>query len=88
MAEVDWAAVPASVWAGIVYLAVFSTAITFFLFKSASVVLPASKVMGYIYLTVAFVVFLEALLGHGWPTLSVAVGLVLSVSATVLLQRT
>ncbi len=84
----DWAVVPASVWAGVFYLAVFNTAISFFLFKSASIVLPASKVMGYTYLTVAFVVFLEALLGHGWPTLSVAAGLVLSVSATVLLQRT
>lgn len=88
VAETDWAAVPASLWTGVVYLAVFNTAITFFLFKSASIVLPASKVMGYTYLTVAFVVFLEALLGHGLPTLSVAAGLALSVSATVLLLRT
>jgi len=88
MVDTDWAAVPASLWIGIVYLAVFNTAITFFLFKSASVVLPASKVMGYTYLTVAFVVFLEVLLGSGLPTLSVVAGLALSVSATVLLQRT
>ena len=84
----DWAAVPAELWMGVVYLAVFNTAITFFLFKSASVVLPASKVMGYTYLTTAIVVLLEAMLGHGWPTLSVIAGLALSVSATILLQRT
>ncbi len=84
----DWTAVPPGAWLGVVYLAVFNTAGSFFLFKSASVVLPASKVMGYTYLTTAFVVLLEALLGHGWPTLSVAAGLAISVSATVLLQRT
>ena len=84
----DWSAVPAGLWMGIVYLAVFNTAITFFLFKSASVILPASKVMGYTYLTTAFVVLLEAMLGHGVPSLSVIAGLVLSLSATLLLQRT
>lgn len=84
----DWLAIPAILWMGVVYLAVFNTAISFFLFKSASVVLPASKVMAYTYLTTAFVVLSEAMLGHGWPTLSVTAGLALSVSATVLLQRT
>jgi hypothetical protein len=44
--------------------------------------------MGYTYLTTAFVVLLEAMLGHGWPTLSVTAGLAISVSATILLQRT
>lgn len=83
----DWSAVPPGAWLGVVYLAVFNTAGSFFLFKSASIVLPASKVMGYTYLTTAFVVLLEAMLGHGLPTLSVTAGLGLSVSATVLLQR-
>ncbi len=84
----DWSAVPAGLWMGVAYLAVFNTAITFFLFKSASVVLPASKVMGYTYLTTAFVVLLQVLLGHDWPSLSVTAGLALSLSATLLLQRT
>ena len=57
-------------------------------FKSASVILPASKVMGYTYLTTAFVVVLEVLLGHGLPSLSVTAGLDVSLGATVLLQRT
>lgn len=86
--QTDWTAVPAGLWMGVVYLAVFNTALTFFLFKSASVILPASKVMGYTYLTTAFVVMLEALLGHGLPSLSVIAGLAVSLSATVLLQRT
>ena len=86
--QADWTAVPAGLWLGVAYLAVFNTALTFFLFKSASVILPASKVMGYTYLTTAFVVVLEVLLGHGLPSLSVTAGLAVSLSAMVLLQRT
>jgi drug/metabolite transporter (DMT)-like permease len=83
----DWAAIPGKVWVGVVYLATFSTALTFFIFKFASVALPASKVMGYTYLTTTFVVLLEVILGYGLPSLSVVAGLALSIGATALLQR-
>lgn len=83
----DWAAIPARAWLGIAYLAVFNTAGTFYLAKTASMALPGFKVMAYTYLTPAFVALLEGALGHGWPVWSVVVGIAVTGAATVLLQR-
>lgn len=83
----DWGAVPAATWGGILYLAVFTTAVTFTIASFASVVLPAAKVMAYTYLTPAFVVALEAAFGAGLPAPSLLAGLVATTAATVLLQR-
>jgi len=86
-ASVNWPAVPAKVWIGLVYLAVFNTAFTFFLLKTASMRLPAHKVMAYSYLVPALVTLLEGMLGHGWPGLAVLAGIAVTASATFLLQR-
>ena len=45
--ETDFAAVETETWAGVVYLAVFPTAVTFFLSTLASLALPAFVVMSY-----------------------------------------
>lgn len=84
---VDWTAVPAATYGGILYLAVFTTAVTFTIASFASVVLPAAKVMSYTYLTPAFVVALQAAFGAGLPSPSLLAGLVATTAATVLLQR-
>ncbi len=70
----DWLQLPALVWWVVLYLAVVSTAISFFLIQYASLHLPAPKVIAYAYLTPAFVVVLEALAGHGLPAPSVLAG--------------
>jgi drug/metabolite transporter (DMT)-like permease len=70
----NFAALPAIVWIAVLYLAVVTTAITFLLLQYASMRLPASKVLGYGYLTPTFIILLEGLLGHGWTSLPVLAG--------------
>ena len=87
LGEVAWTALPGRVWLGVLYLAVFNTAGTFLIAKYASLRLPTHKVMAYTYLTPAFVALLEGLLGHGWPSLSVVAGILVTASAMALLLR-
>ncbi|ANK73457.1 MULTISPECIES: DMT family transporter [Ensifer] len=70
----DFASLPPVVWLAVLYLAVVTTAITFLLLQYASMRLPASKVLGYGYLTPSFIILLEGLLGHGWTSLPVLAG--------------
>lgn len=72
--DVDFSALPFSVYAAVTYLAVVTTAGTFLLLQYASMRLPASKVLGYGYLTPSFIILLEGLLGHGWASIPVLVG--------------
>ena len=65
----------------------FATALCFFLIQFASVRLPASKVVAYVYLTPAFVILFEALAGHGWPSLSVVAGAAVTVLGLLVLAR-
>jgi drug/metabolite transporter (DMT)-like permease len=72
--QVDFSALPLAVYAAVTYLAVVTTAGTFLLLQYASMRLPASKVLGYGYLTPSFIILLEGLLGHGWASLPVLAG--------------
>ena len=72
--ETDFSVLPFAVYAAVTYLAVVTTAVTFLLLQYASMRLPASKVLGYGYLTPSFIILLEGLLGHGWASLPVAAG--------------
>lgn len=86
LATTDWQAVPATAWSGIAYLAVFTTAVTFYLLEYASLRLPAAKVMSYNYLTPSFVVLLEALRTGGAPAPTVLIGVGITAMATLFLQ--
>ncbi|MHA1523246.1 MAG: DMT family transporter [Alphaproteobacteria bacterium] len=86
MVALDWGAVPAKVYFGIIYLAVFTTAVTFYLIKFASLRLPSAKVMAYTYLVPGFVVVMEGALGHGWPDLPVLAGVVVTGLAMAVVQ--
>jgi drug/metabolite transporter (DMT)-like permease len=82
---VDWLALPPVVWWVVLYLAVGPTAICFFLIQFASHHLPAAKVIAYGYLTPAFVILFEGVAGHGWTSISVVIGaLVTAVGLLVL----
>jgi len=76
----DWTALPAVVWLAIAYLAIFTTAGTFFLLQFAAMRLPAAKVLAYNYLTPTLIIVYEGLLGHGWTSVSVMAGAVLTVA--------
>ncbi|RNF33663.1 EamA/RhaT family transporter [Paracoccus methylarcula] len=62
-----WADLPAIVWITLFYVSLFASATTFVLVQFASLRLPAAKVMAYTYLTPAWVIALESLLGQGLP---------------------
>lgn len=86
IAATDWLAVPLHVYAGIAYLAVFTTAISFLLVKFASLNLPSAKVMAYTYLLPVFVTFYEGLIGHGWPDLPVLAGIAVTAAAVAVIE--
>lgn len=77
----DWTQLPAIVWVSIGYLAIFTTAATTFLIQYASMRLPASKVLTYVYLNPSFVILYEGLSGRGWVSPSVAAGAAVTVVA-------
>ena len=83
--QTNWLALPPLVWWVIAYLAIFPTAVTFFLVQFAALRLPSAKVVAYGYLTPAFVILFEGLAGHGWPTLSVVAGALVTVLGLVVL---
>lgn len=81
----DWSDLPPIAWVTIVYLAIFTTAGTFFLLQFAALRLPASKVLAYNYLTPTLIILIEGLLGHGWASLSVMAGAVLTIFGLIIL---
>lgn len=83
----NWASLPPIVWIAIVYLAVFASSATFLLLQFATLRLPSSKVMAYTYLTPAWVIVWEVLLGHELPPARVALGVILTLAALGLLLR-
>lgn len=84
----DWTNLPFIVWITIAYLGIFTTAGTFFLVQYASMRLPASKVMAYGYLTPGIIAIYERLLGHGWFSASLLMGIVVTATALVILAIT
>ena len=81
----DWRNLPTIVWSTIAYLSIFTTALTFFLVQFASLRLPSSKVLSYVYLTPVIVILLEGLAGHGWVDISILAGALVIVLGLVVL---
>ncbi|MCJ8055217.1 DMT family transporter [Shinella curvata] len=81
----DFSALPLTVYAAVTYLAVVTTAGTFLLLQYASMRLPASKVLGYGYLTPSFIILLEGILGHGWASLPVLAGALITACGLALM---
>ena len=87
IAETGWSEVPVWVYLGILHLAIFTTAITFYLVQYASIYLPSAKVMAYVYLIPAFVVTQNAVMGQPWPSWPVMAGVGVIIVAMIMLQR-
>ena len=83
----DWFALPAIVWITVAYLAIFTTALTFFLVQFAAMRLPAGKVMAYGYLVPSFVILWEGLSGRGWVAAQVWLGVAATIAALIMLLR-
>ncbi|MBK5934719.1 EamA-like transporter family protein [Rhodovulum imhoffii] len=83
----DWAHLPPLVWAVTLYLALFTSALTFVLLQYAALRLPSAKVMAYTYLTPSWVIGWELALGHGAPPGLALVGVALTVVALLMLLK-
>ena len=82
----NWSDLPAIVWITIFYLAVFTTAGTFFLLQYAALRLPSSKVLAYGYLTPSIIIMLEGVIGHGWVGLPVAFGALVTIVGLIIMN--
>ncbi len=87
LGRLDLGEIPTSTWMWIFYLALFSTIITFYMTQYATQILGPTRTISYSYLYPLLVMILNFLLGHGWPPLRVLPGIVLTVTAMVLLIR-
>lgn len=82
----DWSAVEFEVYAGIAWLAVFTTILTFFIQQHATLYVGPTRVMSYSYLNPAFVVLLEWVVGRDLPTPMTLPGIAVIVMATFVVQ--
>lgn len=87
LASTDWANLPSIVWITIGYTSVFASATTFLLLQYASMRIPSAKVMAYTYLTPSWVILWEMALGRPLPPVLILVGVLLTVSALLLLLK-
>jgi len=87
MFHVQWHEVTMLTWAGVVYLAVFCTIITFFLTHYMTVRLGPTRVMAYSYLYPPLVVLIDWLFGKGLPPLRTMAGVLIIVPAMIIVQR-
>lgn len=86
LGAVDWQRVATKVWAGIVYLAVFSTIITFYLTHIATLYLGPTRVMAYSYFYPVFVLAINWSFGKGMPPAVILPGVAVVTLATIVLQ--
>jgi drug/metabolite transporter (DMT)-like permease len=85
--SVHWSQVEIHIWAGIIYLAVFTTIITFFLTQFATMRIGPTRVMAYSYFYPALVLFIDWIMGRGLPPLKTLPGILIVLIATFVLQR-
>lgn len=88
LTQVIWSEIPASTWAWVVYLAVFSTVISFYITQFATPIIGPTRTMAYSYLYPGLVLVIEVMLGRGWPEVNVVPGICLIIGAMFVLQRT
>lgn len=82
-----WSAISGQVYLAIVYLGVCNTAFTFFLSKTASVVLSPAKVMAYTFLIPGLVALLEGVFRQAWPEPTVYTGIAITVLAMLAMLK-
>ncbi len=88
LASVSWSEVSGEVYTGILYLAVFTTVVTFFIFHWSSTIVGPTKVLSYTYLNPVLVLIIGLILGNAAPPVLTYPGLALVVGAMFVLQFT
>jgi drug/metabolite transporter (DMT)-like permease len=87
LGTVDWQGVEMQIWTGIIYLAIFSTIITFYLTHISTLYIGPTRVMAYSYFYPAFVLMINWGLGKGLPPPIILPGVAVVTLATFVLQR-
>jgi len=87
LTTVPWTDISLQVWAGIGYLAVFCTIITFFLSQLATLYLGPTRVMAYSYLYPPFILILDWIFGNQLPPMQTLPGIALIVAAMFIVQH-
>lgn len=85
---VSFAEIPDKVWMGLLYVAIFSTIISFFITQYAILFLGPTRVMAYSYLYPALVLLLDFLFQGTLPELKILPGVVVVLSAMLVVQHT
>lgn len=83
----DWLALPGIVWVALLYVAIFASAVTFFLLQFAALRLPSAKVMAYTYLVPSWVILWELALGRAPPPALVLAGVGMTMVSLVILLK-
>ena len=83
----DWSAVEPVVIGGIVYLAIFSTIVTFFITQYTTLRIGPTRVQAYGYALPAIVLLIDLALGKPAPPLMTVPGLAIVLLASVVVQR-
>ncbi len=87
LSGIVWTDVPIAVYSGIAYLAMFTTLITFFVFRWSTPAIGSTKIMSHTYLNPILVLILRVDLGQDYPPLTIYPGLTLIIVATIILLR-
>ena len=87
LVAVPFAQLSALVWLVLIYLAVVTTAVTFFLVQYASKRLPGSKVMAYTYLVPSWVVMWDLAFHGARPAPAILFGIGCTIVALVMLLQ-
>ena len=85
--ETDWTAISTNVWTGVIYLAVFTTILSTFLFQAAAIKLGPNRVAAFYYLNPLFVLVIDFVVGKGLPPLRILPGVAIALAATFVLAR-
>lgn len=77
--NIEWRNINVITWSGVLYLATFATALSFFLFQKACIILSPAKISGYVYLIPLSVIATNGLLGQEiqWQEIASGAGLVI-----------
>ena len=83
----DFTAIPLFIWGGIVYLAIFTTIITFFLTQHATLIIGPTRVMAYSYLYPGFVLLINWATGTETPEPKTLPGIAVVILAMLVVQH-
>lgn len=84
--QVDWINIGSKVYIGILYLSLFSTLVTFFLLQKGVIILGATNVAAYGFLTPIFIIVISLVLGMAKFEIGTYPGVLVVITAMFIIQ--